>query len=121
MEFKKDKNSLFLEGTTKKGNTISFVPVPIDSLIIYNEDNANALAYRDQGTKYFVDIPKPTRLVLYSNFEFTTKMIDELEKSRIIAVIERCNNRQIIAYALFAFDFDKLKKVLFDLAQKFEL
>lgn len=120
MDFRKPKDSPFLVGTTQKKNTISFVPVSEEKLVVLNKQQVEAI--REFGTKEFIDQPEPTRLVLYCSFLVTAQMADELEQSKILYVDEICNNRtQIIVYPLAFFDYQNLQDILFDLTQKFDL
>jgi hypothetical protein len=121
MDFRKSIDSFFVVGTTAKGNTVSFVQVPQSKIVTLNEGE-QVEAIREVGSSTFINVPQPTRLVIYCSFPITTKMVDELESSKIIRVMELDNNnQQIIAHPLFSFDFEKLQNILFNMSKKFDL
>ncbi|SHE58515.1 hypothetical protein [Dysgonomonas macrotermitis] len=124
MNFKKAEDSPFTIGSTQKGNTISFVPISEDKLVFRKElDKPEVLeAIRLYTEKSFEPVPKPTRIILYCNFYIKPSMLDELNSSKIISVIEGSNTKQqIIAEPLNFFDYEKLTDILFDLCKKFDL
>lgn len=124
MELKKQPDSNFAIWNTGKGNTISFVPIPSDRLLFYNEkeDSEEQIFSKDENRFVPVDRKKATRLVFYCNFRITTKMMDELEASKILHIIKVDNeNTQIIAHPLFGFSYTRFSEVMIDFVKKFDL
>lgn len=121
MEFRKRTNSLFTDAMTQKRSIISYVVVSDDKLV-FHENKQSEEFIKEKGEKNFSEVKQPTRLVFYCNFKLTTAMADELERSKILHIDSLSNeNRQIIAYPLFGFDYLKLADILIDLCKKFNL
>ncbi|MBD8349383.1 hypothetical protein [Dysgonomonas sp. HGC4] len=120
MEFKKKKDSLFTEGTTKNGHSIAYVFIDDANIVFFDPSKPELI--KEKGDKHFREVKPPTRLVFYCNFEITTSMASELEQSKILMVDSLSNeNKQIIAYPLFGFNYSKLENVLASLAEKYNL
>lgn len=111
IDFIKKQDNYFIEGLTKKGSHIYFVEIP-----------ENKLNFHIQHPSTNNSVKAPTQLVIYSNITISDKMLQELNQSCIIKVIELCNrNQQIVAYPLTGFNYNKLKKLLFEFTEKFSL
>lgn len=123
MNFIKKAGDCFMIGVTAQNNTISFVPVAEERLTIYDPQKDQSIVSVDTyiGRNKIEEV-KPTVITLYCNFEVTTPMIQELERSKIVQVQGTRNERmQVELYPLFGFDFKKLKEVIYDLSVKFNL
>lgn len=128
MNFSKAKDSLFMIGTTEKGNSIYFTPISEDKLVIRKQPEPGThllIGVRKPvfGVKVpFDEVKQPTRIILYCNFHISTAMLDELNSSKIITVLECSNTKQqIVIEPLDFFDYSKLTDVLFDICKKFDL
>lgn len=120
MHFIKKEGELFITGTTDKGYSIAYVPVPEDKLVFANpNENSFSIKALDGTIKH---APTPTRLVFYCNFSITMPMMDFLENSDILYDLHLSNeNRQITAYPLPGFDYLKMKELIIDLILQFNL
>lgn len=122
MNFSQVQESVRVDATTNKGNFITFITVNNDKLKtcenILDEDHT---AWNEA-----------TRIKIECSFEVTTTMAELLESSKILYVEDVDNfitgeNENIISTPSLTivprplFDFEKLKNVLFDLCQKFDL
>jgi len=116
MNFIKRNDNFFVEGFTDKGYKIYFVEIPQDKIFFYEPNNLNIIM---QANNDIIITHKPTRIVLYSNIIFSSRMIEKIEKYHIIKIIGLCNNnQQIIAYPIAGFNYDRLKDILSDFTDK---
>lgn len=120
IHFIKKEGELFITGTTDKGYSIAYVPVPEDKLVFANP-NENLFSTKDvDGT--IKHAPTPTRLVFYCNFPITMPMMDFLESSNILYDLHLSNeSKQISTYPLPRFDYLKMKELIIDLILQFNL
>lgn len=128
IEFKHSQIPNIYLGVTQKGNTVNYKYVPEENLIFYSpaENDKISVEIKDKETNRYVPKPTPSLLTLECSFEIKNEMLDLLESSKIVRVMQAKNNcedgaKRIIIAVLPLFSYEKLHVIIDDMCEKYKL